>query len=105
MPVEKYIEIVEAPHRKSVAEKEMRYEVLLKGVFFDELYFNTRGYVGGLPTPRGTRLVIPESSITSYRKEAARLNKEFADHAATLVASPKSAELGGKPIRPSPFQV
>lgn len=105
MPIKKYIEIVEAPHRKSIAEKEMRYEVLLKGVFFDELYFNTRGYVGGLPTPRGTRLVIPESSITSYRKEAARLNKEFAEHAATLNANPKGQQIAGSPMRPSPFQV
>lgn len=72
------IEIVEAPNRMSMAETKMRYEVRLNGAFFDELYFNTRGYVGTLPTPQGSRLSLPEGSITSFRREAAKLNGQFA---------------------------
>jgi len=73
----KHIEIVEAPHRRAIAEQHMRYEVRLNGKFFDELYFNMRGYVGTLPTPGGGRLALPEGSITSFRREAAKLNAEF----------------------------
>lgn len=78
MTKQTFIEIIEAPHRRSVAEREMRYEVRLKGQIVGELYFNTRGYVGTLPTPEGKNLQIPEGSITSFRREAAKLNREFA---------------------------
>lgn len=85
------IEIVEAPKRMSMAETRMRYEVRLNGAFFDELYFNTRGYVGTLPTPQGSSLSLPEGSITSFRREAARLNGEFA--AATKLSSATAPKL------------
>lgn len=71
------ITLKEAPHRQGRYESEMRYEVFLHGEFFDELYFNLRGYVGYLPTPDGRKLDIGEKSISAYRKEIATLNREF----------------------------
>lgn len=61
-----------------MCEKEPRYDVLLDGVKVDQLYFNMKGYRGSLPTPGGHRLDIGERSITQYRQEVARLNREFA---------------------------
>lgn len=74
----KRVELKEAPHKRSMCETKMRYDVLLDGELFDTLYFNTRGYCGYLPTPEGQRLDIGERGISAYRAEVRRLNAEFA---------------------------
>ncbi len=56
-------------------EKEDRYDVLVDGALFDQLYFNLRGYVGYLPTENGGRLTIGERGISAYRSEVARINR------------------------------
>lgn len=71
------IELREAPHKREICETKMRYDVFLDGKFFDDLYFNTRGYVGHLPTPEGRKLYIGEESLNAYKQEIKRLNKEF----------------------------
>jgi hypothetical protein len=57
-------------------ERTPRYDVLVDGKLFAQLYFNMKGYVGTLPLPDGSRLDIGERSITEYRKEVAKLNRE-----------------------------
>ena len=78
----KRIKLVETRRGCQILEKESRYDVLLDGKLFDQLYYNMRGYVGYLPAPRedGTaiRLTIGERGIAAYRKEVAGLNKEWA---------------------------
>ena len=54
----------------------MRYEVHVNDVYWDDLYYNMRGYCGTLPIPGGGRLTIGERGITEYRRTAARLNRE-----------------------------
>jgi hypothetical protein len=78
MAQSKPITLREAPHKKSIMEKEMRYEVLLNGNVVSDLFFNMRGYLGGIPTPEGGMLEIGERPITTYRREIAMMNKEFA---------------------------
>lgn len=73
------IEIREAPHKKAMLETEMRYEVLLHGAVWGELHFNMRGYRGDLPLPGGRRLDIGEKAISVYRREVARLNREWVE--------------------------
>lgn len=60
-------------------ETHSRYKVLLRGQTVGELYFNMRGYVGTLPTPRGSELYIGERGISAYRKAVAQLNREWAE--------------------------
>lgn len=103
MATQKFIELREKPEAMSVAERHMRYEVLLQGKPFDELYFNIRGYVGSLPTPEGRRMVMPESSITKFRGEIAKLNREFAEADAKSKASQATSPSSIAPARPSPF--
>ncbi|GGR37939.1 hypothetical protein [Deinococcus ruber] len=74
----KAITLVEAPRKKSSCEQEMRYDVLLHGKQYSELYFNLRGYLGSLPTPDNLPLDIGEKSISAYRKQIALLNQEWA---------------------------
>ncbi|GGR41604.1 hypothetical protein [Deinococcus ruber] len=74
----KAITLVEAPRKKSSCEQEMRYDVLLHGKQYGELYFNLRGYLGYLPTPDTLPLDIGEKSISAYRKQIAVLNQEWA---------------------------
>lgn len=73
----KAITLIEAPHKKAVCEFKMRYDVMLHGKFFSELYFNVKGYVGYLPTADGMRLSIGEKSLAVYKREIAVLNREF----------------------------
>ena len=61
-----------------MCETTPRYNVMLHGVKVAQLYYNLRGYVGSLPTPGGCSLYVPESGISRFRREAARLNREFA---------------------------
>jgi len=51
-----------APHRKTICEREMLYDVLLHGQVFGRLDFNLRGDRGDLPTPDGKKLEISEKS-------------------------------------------
>ncbi len=74
------IQLVETRRGRAMLETTSRYDVLLNGVLFDQLYWNMRGYVGYLPTPSGSKLSMPEGSLASYKREAARLNREFANN-------------------------
>jgi hypothetical protein len=61
-------------------EQQDRFDVVLNGLLFDQLCFNTTGYVGHLPAPpAGTRLVIGEKPIKAYREEVRRLNRKWAE--------------------------
>jgi hypothetical protein len=60
----------------AICETTPRYNVVLNGETVGQLYFNMRGYVGSLPTPSGAWLAMPESGVSAYRREVARLNRE-----------------------------
>lgn len=81
--VNKAIVLVETNRGKEILEAESRYDVMLNGVLFDQLYFNIKGYRGYLPTPPSGgkttpgKLDIGEKSIAAYKKEVALLNKEW----------------------------
>lgn len=70
------IKLVKTDRGRQMLERTPRYDVMLDDKLFDQLYFNMRGYVGYLPLPDGSRLYIGECSITEYRKEVAKLNRE-----------------------------
>lgn len=59
------------------------YFVMLNGVQWGEIYYNTRGYVGYLPSPpkeiggKVVNLTIGEVSLTKYKQEIAKLNAEW----------------------------
>lgn len=80
------VTIKEAPHRRAICETDMRYEVFLNGILFDQIYFNMTGYCGYLPLPDGTKLCLPESGISNYRREVAWINRE----AKALPAKPET---------------
>lgn len=61
----------------AICETTPRYDVELDGKIVGQLYFNLRGYVGGLPQPDGVNLYIGECGITEYKREVAKLNREF----------------------------
>lgn len=77
----KAIQLVENRRAMAICETTPRYDVIFRGEKFDQLYFNTRGYCGRLPCPNedGTvgGLTIGERSISEYKKEVAKLNKEW----------------------------
>lgn len=52
------------------------FDLLLNGKVVGELYYNMTGYVGTLPQPDGTGLIIGEKGISAYRAEIARINRE-----------------------------
>lgn len=83
----KSIVLVETRNGCAIMEPQPRYDVLLRGNKVGQLYFNMRGYVGNLPTPRGTQLDIGERGIGAFRKAVAQLNKEWAE-----------VELAAKPL-------
>lgn len=62
-----------------------RYNVLLNGKVFSELYFNLKGYVGYLPIPPTGEKQTPgnlnlgEVGISKYKSEIRKLNKEWAN--------------------------
>ena len=72
------IELIETRLGCEMLESTPRYNVMLKGVKVDQLFYNMRGYVGNLPTPDGSSLYVPESGIARFRREVAKLNREFA---------------------------
>lgn len=70
-------------------EQQPRYHVLLNGQFHGELYFNMTGYTGcylPLPPTNGKigNLNIGEKSISAYKKEIAKINKEWDEHAKNM---------------------
>lgn len=71
------IQLVQTRQGCQMMETTPRYNVMLHGQKIDQLYYNMRGYVGLLPLPGGHRLDIGETSITAYKREVARLNREF----------------------------
>lgn len=75
-PIQHVVTLVEAPRKMAMLETKMRYDVLLNGKFYSELYFNTKGYVGKLPLPSGKGLTIGEVGISAYKKEISRINKD-----------------------------
>jgi hypothetical protein len=80
---QKAIELVENLSARAICESKPRYDVMLHGKKFDQLYYNMRGFVGYLPTPNGAKLDIGEKSIGAFRREVAVLNREFAAAAGT----------------------
>jgi hypothetical protein len=78
LPKKNAIELVENLRARAICETTPRYDVMLHGQKFTQLYHNVRGYVGYLPTPDGGRLDIGEKSISAFRREVAVLNREFA---------------------------
>lgn len=80
----KAITLVQTRQGCEMMEKEPRYNVMLHGKLFCQLYFNMRGYVGYLPSPKPDgspiRLTIGEKGISAYKKEIAILNKEWAGY-------------------------
>ena len=83
MPKKNAIELVENRRDCAICEVTPRFDVMLNGQKFNQLYHNIRGYVGYLPTPDGGRLDIGEKSICVFRREVAALNREFAAAAST----------------------
>ena len=75
--MKKAIELVETRQGCAVMERQPRYQVMLHGVEWGELYYNMRGYVGTLPLPNGRQLSLGERAISAFRKEVARLNREW----------------------------
>lgn len=84
----KAITLVKTRKGCQILEREDRYHVMLHGKFHGELYFNMTGYTGCYlplpPTPERNgkigNLDIGECGISAYKKEIAKLNKEWADY-------------------------
>ena len=82
--MKKAIELIETREGCAIAEERPRYIVMFRGSKFGELYFNMRGYTGcDLPCPGSTpntpaSLYVGERAISAYRREIARLNREWA---------------------------
>lgn len=84
----KAIQLIETREGCAILEETPRYIVMFRGRKHCELHFNMTGYTGGyLPAPGSTpgtvaALDVGEKSIAAYRREVARLNREWAkvDH-------------------------
>ena len=78
----KKITLVKTRKGCAILEKQDRYHVMVDGKFWGELYYNMRGYVGYLPAPKPDGSIINlnmgECGISAYKKEVAKLNKEWA---------------------------
>ena len=72
------IELIETRQGCEMMETTPRYNVMLHGVKVEQLWWNLKGFVGNLPTPDGSSLYVPESGIARFRREVAKLNREFA---------------------------
>jgi hypothetical protein len=72
------IELIETRQGCEIMETTPRYNVMLHGVKVEQLWWNLKGFVGNLPTPGGASLYVPESGIARFRREVAKLNREFA---------------------------
>lgn len=75
------ITLREAPHKRAPMERRMRYDVLLDGALFSELYFNMGGYqaTNGIPYPKDDGSIVGmhvgEIGIGAYRREIAAANR------------------------------
>ncbi len=82
--MKKAIELIETREGCAILEKTPRYAVMFRGRKFGELYFNMTGYTGSyLPSPGSNpdapaSLYVGERAISAYRKEIARLNRQWA---------------------------
>ena len=89
--MKKAIELIETREGCAIAETTPRYIVMFRGHKFCELYFNMTGYTGSyLPSPgsdpsKPAALHVGERPISAYRREAARLNREWAAVARTAL--------------------
>ena len=72
------IELIETRRGCEMCETTPRYDVIFYDVRRGQLWFNMTGYVGELPTPEGGSVSIGERSISAWKAEAAKLNREFA---------------------------
>ncbi len=68
----------EAPHKRSICETKMRYDIVLRGEVVAEVFYNMTGYVvvPGLPLPGGRYLSLPECGITRIKSEIRKINSE-----------------------------
>ena len=77
----KAIKLVESK-KKAIAQTIPDYDVIFRGDKWGKLYFNMSGYVGYLPCPKSDggciSLVIGEVALSTYRREIASLNLEWA---------------------------
>ena len=78
----KSITLIETRNGCGICERQPRFDVMLFGKKVGQLYFNMTGYVGTLPVPSGCpsgygNLTIGEQSISFFRKEITKLNKEW----------------------------
>ena len=81
----KAIELVETREGCAMLEHTPRYIVMFRGQRYSDLYFNMTGYTGGnLPSLESNSdapvpLHLGEKAISAYRREVARLNREWAE--------------------------
>ena len=80
------ITLVEAPRKMAICETDMRYDIKLFGMFYEEAAFNMTGYIAYLPSCDFVSHSCGEHSISRVRKEIALLNKEWAALASGLIA-------------------
>jgi hypothetical protein len=71
------LKLVKTRRGCAMMETTDRYDVVLNGAIVGQLFHNIIGYVGTLPLPEGGNLSIGERSITEYKREVAKLNREF----------------------------
>lgn len=70
---------------RNILGPESLWDVMLFDNFFFRVYYNMRGYVGYLPTPpdeddaRVGSLNMGDCGISAFKKETAKLNKEWAE--------------------------
>jgi hypothetical protein len=76
VPAPHVVTLKSEPKRRHILEKEARYVVSVNGAEYGELYYNMRGYRGGLPLPNGHELDIGEKGISAFKKEIAVINRE-----------------------------
>lgn len=69
------ITLEENPNR-AICQTIPDYDIYLNGVKKGKLTYNMKGYIGYLPTPEGTMLDIGERSLSVYKKEISKLNKD-----------------------------
>jgi len=73
------ITLREAPQRKAIFERTMRYDVLLNGKVVNDCHFNMEGYNTLLPLPGGRMFHPGEISLGKIKKEIAEINNAAKD--------------------------
>lgn len=72
------IQLIKNNRGRAILETTDRYDVMFNGQLYGQLYWNMTGYTGCyLPQPDGIPLHVGERSITEWRREVARANREF----------------------------